>query len=137
MGIYLNPGFNIFQKALNSEVFVDKTEMIAYLNTLVNTEQCYVSVSRPRRFGKTIAADMICGYYDRKAESREVFEERKLAACTPVSAGNGEIHWDEYLGKFDVIRLVMTDFMDETESVSAMLDYLTEEVTQPLSLCFC
>ena len=59
--------------AVNSEIYVDKTDMIHYLNSIVNTQQRFASVSRPRRFGKTMAADMICAYYDREAESRELF----------------------------------------------------------------
>ena len=126
MGTYLNPGKQSYQMAVNSEIFVDKTEMIRYLNTVINTQQRYVSVSRPRRFGKTMAADMICAYYDREAESRELFSQRKLV-------GNGqEICWDEYLGKFDVIRLVMTDFMEGSKSVQDMIDYLTEEAVDEL-----
>ena len=101
MGTYLNPGKAAYQMAVNSEIFVDKTEMIQYINSVINTQQRFVSVSRPRRFGKTIAADMICAYYDRYADSRDLFEKRKLAQDTG---------WDECLGKFDVIRLVMTDF---------------------------
>ena len=77
MGTYLNPGKASYEEAVNSEIFIDKTEMIQYLNSLVNTKQKYVSVSRPRRFGKTIAADMICAYYDREAESLELFKKRK------------------------------------------------------------
>lgn len=68
MGIYLNPGKGAFEEAVNSQIFVDKTGMISYLNTLVKTKQKYVSVSRPRRFGKTMSADMICAYYDRTAD---------------------------------------------------------------------
>ena len=85
MGTYLNPGKQSCQMAVNSEIFVDKTEMILYLNSVVNTQQRYVSVSRPRRFGKTMAADMICAYYDREADSRELFEKEKacrMCACT-------------------------------------------------------
>ena len=52
MGIYLNPGSNKFQETINSDIYVDKTEVIEYLNSIVRTEQKYVSVSRPRRFGK-------------------------------------------------------------------------------------
>ena len=74
MGIYLNPGKTAFEEAVNSEIFIDKTEMIRYLNSVLKTKQKYVSVSRPRRFGKTMAADMICAYYDREAESRNLFE---------------------------------------------------------------
>ena len=128
--------------------------MILYLNSLVKTKQKYVLVSRPRRFGKTMAADTICAYYDRTAESRNLFENLKLAreqtgdgpdvSCGKLSdldsgkagmshsdslsgmriehaagpkdqaAANDNIEacpkfqWNTYLGKFDVIRLVMT-----------------------------
>ena len=103
MGKYLNPGKAGFLMGVQSEIYVDKTEMIRHLNKVVNTQQRYVSVSRPRRFGKTMAADMISAYYDREADSRGLFEKRKLA---------GEAGWDKYLGKFDVIHLVMTRFFD-------------------------
>ena len=132
MGAYLNPGNQSFQMAINSEIYVDKTEMIQYLNGLINTQQRFVSVSRPRRFGKTMAADMLCAYYDREADSREIFEKRKLAECGAVQTSETDFHWDKYLGKFDVIRLVMTDFMEGSDSVQEMLDYLTEEVTAEL-----
>ena len=101
MGTYLNPGKTAFQMAVNSEIYVDKTELIQYINSVVNTQQRFVSVSRPRRFGKTMAADMLCAYYDREADSRELFQQRKLSEIAS---------WDKYLGKFDVIRIVMTDF---------------------------
>ena len=64
MGIYINPGSEKFQEALRSEIYIDKTDMINYLNSVVDTKQKYVAVSRPRRFGKTMAADMIGAYYD-------------------------------------------------------------------------
>ena len=132
MGTYLNPGKQSFLMAVNSEIFVDKSEMIRYLNTVINSQQRYISVSRPRRFGKTMAADMICAYYDRTAASRDLFSVRKLAGCASACMFGKDIQWDEYLGRFDVIRLVMTDFMDGSDSVQDMLEYLTEEVTAEL-----
>ena len=130
MGTYLNPGKAAFEEAVNSEIFVDKTTMILYLNSVVKTKQKYVSVSRPRRFGKTMAADMICAYYGKAMGSRDLFAKRKLADA--VFSKNGERCWDKYLGQFDVLRLVMTDFMDGCNSVQEMLGYLTEEVVGEL-----
>ncbi len=72
MGTYLNPGTVKFQRTISSEIYVDKTGMIDYINSIVNTEQCYVSVSRPRRFGKSIAANMLAAYYG-KGDSRQLF----------------------------------------------------------------
>lgn len=112
MGTYLNPGKAAYQMAVNSEIFIDKTEMIQYINSVVNTQQRFVSVFRPRRFGKTMAADMICAYYDRCTDSRDLFEKRKLAQ---------NIDWDKYLGKFDVIHLVMTRFFKSRITVSEAL----------------
>ena len=102
MGTYLNPGKNAYEEAVNSEIFIDKSEMILYLNSVVRTKQKYVSVSRPRRFGKTMAADMICAYYDRESDSHTLFEGRKLSKCDG---------WDVNLGKHDVLRLNMIDFL--------------------------
>ena len=103
MGTYLNPGFDRFAITVNSDIYVDKSEMITYLNSILKTEQRYVSVSRPRRFGKSIAANMLSAYYG-KGDSRELFASSKLAECDG---------WDRYLNQFDVIKIVMTDFIKE------------------------
>lgn len=123
MGIYLNHGKAAFEKAVNSEIYVDKTEMILYLNSLVNTEQNDVCVSRPRRFGKTMATSVVSAYYDRSADSKELFTERKLAE----HAG-----WDRFLGGFDVIRLDMTEFIKEDRSVAEGLKKLSSRVLADL-----
>ena len=136
MGTYLNPGEQSFRMAINSEIFVDKTELIQYLNSVINTQQRFVSVSRPRRFGKTMAADMICAYYDRKADSRELFQRRKLADCAPVQTSGKDIHWDEYLGKFDVIRLVMTKYFRKKDSVSNALQKMQKLVIRDLKMAY-
>ena len=101
MGTYLNPSNQNFIKTISSEIYVDKTDMILELNALVNTEQSYVCVSRPRRFGKSVAANMIGAYYQKGADVT-IFQNSKLTMnqC-----------WDKYLGEFDVIKLVMTDFI--------------------------
>ena len=111
MGKYLNPGCMKFQQVLNSEIYIDKTGMISYINTIINTEQRFVCVSRPRRFGKTIAANMLAAYYG-KGESRQMFADRKIAEYE---------NWDKYLNHFDVVRVVMTDFIKEGKDVNESL----------------
>ena len=123
MGTYLNPGKAAYQMAVNSEIYIDKTEMIQYINSVVNTQQRFVSVSRPRRFGKTIAANMLCAYYDREADSHKLFESHKVA---------GTSGWDEYHGKFDVIYLVMTRFFKSRLTVSEALSNMQKLVIRDL-----
>lgn len=132
MGIYLNPGKNAFEEAINSEIFVDKTEMLLYLNSVVRTKQKYVSVSRPRRFGKTMAADMICAYYDRTADSRELFRKTKLSACA-TEKRSVTANWDRYLNHFNVIRIVMTDFIKIDWNISKSLQRLQMRILDELS----
>ncbi|MEE0026553.1 MAG: AAA family ATPase [Atopobiaceae bacterium] len=132
MGTYLNPGSAGFEEALGSEIYVDKTGMLSHLNALLGTRQKYVSVSRPRRFGKTTAADMVCAYYDRTADSRALFEGTLLAGSAPVRTARGEVAWDGYLGGFDVIRLVMTDFFGRRWTVDEGLPRMTRLVLRDL-----
>lgn len=73
MGIYLNPDNIKFQEAVNSKVYVDKTGLIRYMNSVLHTTQKYVCVSRPRRFGKSMAANMLTAYYSHGCDSRELF----------------------------------------------------------------
>ena len=68
-------------------IYVDKTNMIAYINSVVKTKQKYMCVSRPRRFGKTMAVDMLCAYYG-KGESSELFADRKISECE---------NWNKYI----------------------------------------
>lgn len=128
MGMYLNPGKQRFQIAINSEIYVDKTGMIRYLNTVLNTNQRYVSVSRPRRFGKTMAADMLCAYYDRTADSRDMFEHTNLVNNTDSAQGK----WDEYLNQYNVIRIVMTDFIKSDRDVTDSIKLLSKRVLDEL-----
>ena len=62
MGIYLNPSSIGFKRSLNSEIYVDKTGLIEKTNVLLDTEQKFICVSRPRRFGKSMAVNMLSAY---------------------------------------------------------------------------
>ena len=73
MGIYLNPGSKGFKESIHSAIYVDKTGLIAKTNQVINTRQKYLCVSRPRRFGKSMAADMLAAYYGCGEDARELF----------------------------------------------------------------
>ena len=78
MGTYLNPGNKGFQEILQSE-YVDKTGLIALVNETVGTMEKLTCISRPRRFGKSYAAKMLCAYYDCFCDSRALFENKEIA----------------------------------------------------------
>lgn len=68
MGVYLNPGATMLRQGRRSRIYVDKSTLVSYLNGVINTERKYVCVSRPRRFGKSMAANMVSAYYDRTVD---------------------------------------------------------------------
>ena len=69
MGVYLNPGNELFRMDINSQIYVDKTELIENTNRLIGSQQRFVCVSRPRRFGKSMTANMLAAYYKRRSEA--------------------------------------------------------------------
>jgi len=77
MGLYLNPSAKKFQMSLDSEIYVDKSELLIHTNRLFNTNRRFICVSRPRRFGKTMATEMLSAYYG--AESEHLFEGLKIS----------------------------------------------------------
>ena len=113
MGSYLNPGNAAFQGSLRSQIYIDKSGLIEKMNMLLGTEQKYVCVSRPRRFGKSMAANMLSAYYDRDCDTREIFDKLK------ISQSEGYL---EHLNQYDVLKINMQDFLSGTHSVDEMLE---------------
>ena len=130
MGIYLNPGNRKFIDTVNSKSYVDKTLLISYLNTIICTEQKYASVLRPRRFGKTLTASMICAYYDIDKDSRYLFENKKLGKYMPSDADTPS--WDKYLNQYEVIRVTMTDFIKSDKSVHESIQIIRKRLLDEL-----
>ena len=135
MGIYLNPGSDRYEEALRTEIYVDKTNMISFLNSVVNTKRKYVAVSRPRRFGKTTTADMISAYYDCSIDARNLFDDKKISTNPKLYEAGREgkkSPWDIYLNKFYVIHVNMVDLATETGSIAEMLFSLEKDVMREL-----
>ncbi len=122
MGIYLNPGNRGFWQSIRSEIYVDKTGLIAKTNQYLNTEQQYICVSRPRRFGKSMALKMLAAYYSRGCDSGELFAGYKIAQDNTFK---------EYLNQYDVICLNMQQFLIEADPGN-VTEYLEQEVLREL-----
>ena len=127
MGNYLNPGNSGFARIRNS-IYVDKSSLIGLINETINTIRQLTCVSRPRRFGKSFAAQMLCAYYDRSCDSSELFADLAIAR-DPVYTDSYQKHRNQY----DVIYLDMTAVIGETslgELVSYMKRNLVSELTK-------
>lgn len=123
VGTFIQRGNQGFERAVNSEIYVDKTDMIDFLNSRVNTEQSCICVSRPRRFGKSVTANMIAAYFDKSCDSRYLFEKRKLGYKN---------NWEKYLNRFEVIRIDMAEVCSRVENVDLALEYIREKLYKDL-----
>lgn len=117
MGSYLNPGNLSFRGSLRSKIYVDKSELIARTNEALCTEQKYICVSRPRRFGKSMAANMLAAYYDRSENTEELFQN--LAISKDKS-------YQENLNQYDVIKINMQEFLSMSKTMEEMLEMLKD-----------
>ena len=120
MGIYLNPRNNGFKEAIQSEIYVDKTELIVHTNKLINTKQKYICVSRPRRFGKSMAAEMLVAYYGKNCDSKELFQQYKIADSKD---------YKKHLNQHNVIALNMQKVLSRVNTIEEMLEYIQKKVT--------
>lgn len=123
MGIYLNPGNESFKKALRSQIYVDKTELISYTNRVLGTEQSYICVSRPRRFGKSMAANMLAAYYSKGCRSKEIFENLQISKKDNFSS---------CLNQYNVIFLNIQHFLREVDKLENLTHYIEECVLKEL-----
>lgn len=96
MGIYLNPGNMSFLQATNNPIYVDKSLLIEYTNSLIGINDCKICVSRPRRFGKSTDANMLVAYYSKGCDSSNIFETLK------ISKTNG---YQKHLNQHNVIHV--------------------------------
>jgi hypothetical protein len=103
MGRYVNPGNEGFASIVADE-YVDKTGLITLFDSTLNTQRKLVMVSRPRRFGKSFAAQSLVAFYSREADSRALFEERKVARTDG---------WDVNLNKYKYRPVLITQSVEE------------------------
>ena len=112
MGIYVNPGNATYKEAVSSRIYVDKSELITYTNQCLCTMQKHLCVSRPRRFGKSMAADMLVAYYSRGCDSKA------------------------HLNQHNVIRIDVQRFLESEQDIPSYIAEIERRVIRELRMEF-
>ncbi len=123
MGTYLNPGNSGFAEIIKSD-YVDKTKLISLINSTIGTKKKLTCFSRPRRFGKSYAAQMLCAYYDKTCNSRGLFEKYKIAK---------DPSYEEHIQKYHVINLDVTSFVSEAKKEGISLREVPSTISEAIS----
>ena len=123
MGRFVNPNNSAFQVALNSEIYVDKSGLLEFTNSVLSTKQAMICNSRPRRFGKSIAADMLAAYYSRGASSVEIFANLEISKSS-------DFH--KHLNQYDVICMDMQWFWMNVGASEKVVAFVNEQVMEEM-----
>ena len=124
MALYLNVGNESFQESLNSIIYVDKSPLIEILNRSIKTKNKYFCLSRPRRFGKSVTAQMICSYYAKGQDCSPLFDDLEIASFDD---------YKKHLNQYDVISINISDeFSRASHNVKSMTDILTKSIVREL-----
>lgn len=111
MGIFVDVGNENFQSTLCSKIYVDKTGLLEYTNSVLNSNNRYVCVSRPRRFGKSITADMLSAYYGVGCNSSQMFSGLKIETSS---------EFEKYLNQYHVIQVDMNSFLCKIDPLTGL-----------------
>lgn len=123
MGIYLNPGNEAFQISVNDDIYVDKSELISFTNNRVGKRKRFICVSRPRRFGKSMAAEMLSAYYDKSCDSGKLFQNLDISK---------DMTFDKHLNQYNVIFLNIQQFLRKAGSALNLTHYMEDKVLDEL-----
>lgn len=127
MGMFVNPDNSAFQVALNSEIYIDKTGLIKYTNRVLGTLQGYICNSRPRRFGKSITANMLTAYYSKGCDSEAMFSKMEISKCEDFK---------KHLNKYDVIHLDIQWCMEPAGGPERIVSYISEKTISELKVYY-
>ncbi|MCD8029213.1 MAG: AAA family ATPase [Erysipelotrichaceae bacterium] len=127
MGIYLNPDNTDFKELRNSTICVDKSLLIEYTNSVMNTKDKYICVSRPRRFGKSTDANMLVAYYSKGCDSASLFSDLNIAQTSTY-----QVH----LNQHHVIFINMQEFYDNCDTIKELKEQLSQILLIELKAAF-
>ena len=123
MGTYIDLGNSGFQ-SVRADEYVDKSGLISIVNGTLFTRRRFSCVTRCRRFGKSMAAEMLCAYYDHSCDSRSLFADLEIAA---------DPSFEKHLNKYPVIYLDMTNFTTRDIPHNEIVAVLQREVKEEVS----
>ena len=124
MGRFVNPGNSAFMAAIRSEIYVDKSMLLDYTNKVLGTTQAFICNSRPRRFGKSITADMLTAYYSIGCDSTGIFDNLSISSTD---------NYQKHLNNYNVIHLDVQWCMEPAKKPENVISFITQSTLSELN----
>jgi hypothetical protein len=136
MGKYVNPDNKAFSIVAGDEFYVDKSGLIEFTNNRIGRMRPLICFSRPRRFGKSIAAHMLTAYYSKGCDSREIFSKLKIAELPTFEDELNkntviyiDVQWVNSLAKGRGLEKEIVSFMQE-QVIEELLEIYPNEIDE-------
>lgn len=123
MGKYVNPDNSAFLSSYEDRIYVDKSGLIEYTNQVIGKASGFICNSRPRRFGKSMTANMLAAYYSKGADSKEMFSSLEIGSSPD---------FEKHLNKYDVIHLDIQECIDPAGGPDSVVSYIKRKVIEEL-----
>lgn len=123
MGLYINPGNEAFKISIHDDIYIDQSGILSFTNNRIGKRKRYLCVSRPRRFGKSLTAEMLTAYYDRSCDSRSLFQELEIAE---------DESYEKNLNQYDVFSVNIQQFLRGAGGPAQLVPYMEEQLLQEL-----
>lgn len=125
MGIYLNSkaAYTLYKSETEKPYFVDKSKMLEELFPFVQTGNNHICITRPRRFGKTVMANMIASFFSRAFDSKDIFHGLKIAQS---------INYEKYINQFPVIHISFNESGTQCGSYTQYIERIEKRLVKDL-----
>ncbi|GAA0791954.1 AAA family ATPase [Faecalicatena orotica] len=129
MGMYLDSktAYILFQNETKRPYFVDKSLMLSELFPLVDNGGEYICITRPRRFGKTVMANMIDTFFNKMNDSSDIFNSLKIAK---------DESYRRYQNQYPVIHIPFNDLMQPCHSYDDYIGRIEKQLLADLKAAY-
>ena len=129
MGKFINNGdaYDKYATVVRSPYFVDKTELLEELIPALQQEQRFFCITRPRRFGKTVMANMIAAFFERMVDASTLFDNMKIAKY--------ELY-KEHIGKHNVIYIDFSEIPRGCKTYAKYINRIEDGILKDLKECY-
>lgn len=125
MGVYLNStnAYTLYKGETTKPYFVDKSQMLEELFPLVSSGNSHICITRPRRFGKTVMANMIASFFAKSCDAGDIFQPLAVAK---------HLEYEIYRNQFSVIHLSFNDIAENCTSYEQYIGRIRERLAEDL-----
>ena len=125
MGVYLNntSSYEAYRKVKNSPYFVDKSHILTKIIPRIETSENCLCITRPRRFGKSVIANMMAAFFSKGCNAEELFDSSRISLCD---------NYKSQLNQYNVISLSLNRIPNNCASYRQYIERIESRLKRDL-----